>query len=60
MQSSTRPSTLPTSKPLASAVRNKLLLMMENLKANMAKRLQELKEEKIMPLADFVTKMSTT
>eukprot|EP00957_Ditylum_brightwellii_P195522 14898223-Ditylum_brightwellii.AAC.1 len=33
---------------------------MENLKANMAKCLQELKEEKIMPLADFMTKISTT
>eukprot|EP00957_Ditylum_brightwellii_P032777 2484719-Ditylum_brightwellii.AAC.1 len=33
---------------------------MDNLKANMAKCLQELKEEETMPLADFMTKISTT
>eukprot|EP00957_Ditylum_brightwellii_P160173 12193978-Ditylum_brightwellii.AAC.1 len=60
MHSSTRPSTLPTSEPPASAVCNKLLEMMENLKANMTNHLQELKEEEIMPLADFMTKISTT
>eukprot|EP00957_Ditylum_brightwellii_P187129 14252770-Ditylum_brightwellii.AAC.1 len=60
MHSSTRSSTLPTSEPSVSAVRNKLLEMVENLKANMAKRLQELEEEEIMPLADFMTKISTT
>eukprot|EP00957_Ditylum_brightwellii_P148256 11287940-Ditylum_brightwellii.AAC.1 len=32
---------------------------MDNLKANMAKRIQELKEKEIMPLADFMTKIST-
>eukprot|EP00957_Ditylum_brightwellii_P024706 1866540-Ditylum_brightwellii.AAC.1 len=50
---------MPTSKPPASAARDKLLLMMSNLKANMAKRLQELKEEEIMPIADFTAKVST-
>eukprot|EP00957_Ditylum_brightwellii_P183901 14008080-Ditylum_brightwellii.AAC.1 len=34
--------------------------MTENLKANMVKRLQELKEKEIMPLADFMRKISTT
>eukprot|EP00957_Ditylum_brightwellii_P203616 15335457-Ditylum_brightwellii.AAC.1 len=58
MHFSTRPSTLPTSEPPASAVRNELLEMMDNLKANMVKRPQELKEEEIMPLADFMTKIS--
>eukprot|EP00957_Ditylum_brightwellii_P033576 2545042-Ditylum_brightwellii.AAC.1 len=33
---------------------------MEHLKANMTKRLQELKEEDIMPLADFMSKINTT
>eukprot|EP00957_Ditylum_brightwellii_P130200 9932324-Ditylum_brightwellii.AAC.1 len=33
---------------------------MDNLKSNMAKYLQELKEEEIMSLADFMTKISTT
>eukprot|EP00957_Ditylum_brightwellii_P044397 3369317-Ditylum_brightwellii.AAC.1 len=50
----------PVSEPPASAVHNELLKMMKNLKANMAKRLQELKEEKIMSLADFMTKISNT
>eukprot|EP00957_Ditylum_brightwellii_P182810 13924601-Ditylum_brightwellii.AAC.1 len=51
---------MPTSKPSASTVCNKLLLMMDILKANMTKRLQELKEEEIIPLADFMTNISTT
>eukprot|EP00957_Ditylum_brightwellii_P021044 1585578-Ditylum_brightwellii.AAC.1 len=60
MHSSTRPSILPTCEPLASAVRTELLEMMDKLKANMAKRLQDLKEMEIMPLDDFMSKVSDT
>eukprot|EP00957_Ditylum_brightwellii_P003352 253787-Ditylum_brightwellii.AAC.1 len=60
MLSNTKPSTSPTREPPASAVRTELLAMMDNLKAGMAKRLQELKEEEIMPLSDYITKISTT
>eukprot|EP00957_Ditylum_brightwellii_P080427 6117409-Ditylum_brightwellii.AAC.1 len=60
MLSNTRPSTLPTREPPASAVRTKLIAMMVNLKAGMAKHLQELKDEEIMPLSDYMDKISTT
>eukprot|EP00957_Ditylum_brightwellii_P103973 7922261-Ditylum_brightwellii.AAC.1 len=60
MLSNTKPSTLPTQEPPASAVCTKLLGMMETLKVNMAKRLQELKEEEIMPLTDYMTKISNS
>ena len=60
MISNTKLSISPTREPQASAVRTELITMMENLKANMKKRLQELKEEEIMPLADYMEKISTT
>ena len=60
MLSNTKPLTSPTREPPASAVRTELLAMMDNLRANMGKRLQELKEEEIMPLSDFMKKISTT
>eukprot|EP00957_Ditylum_brightwellii_P025267 1912602-Ditylum_brightwellii.AAC.1 len=59
-QSSNTSSTTPNSEPTTSAVPDELLLMMTNLKANMAKRLQELKEEEIMFIAKFMMKISTT
>eukprot|EP00957_Ditylum_brightwellii_P158331 12052081-Ditylum_brightwellii.AAC.1 len=60
MLSNTRPLTSPTREPPASTVRTKLLAMMDNLKAGMAKCLQELKEEEIMPLSDYMMKISNT
>eukprot|EP00957_Ditylum_brightwellii_P161768 12316721-Ditylum_brightwellii.AAC.1 len=59
-QSSNTPSTTPTSKPMASNVRDELHMMLSNLKDNMKQQLQELKEEEIMLFAEFMTKISTT
>eukprot|EP00957_Ditylum_brightwellii_P208859 15359277-Ditylum_brightwellii.AAC.1 len=58
-QSSNKPLTMPTSKPTSSTVCNELILMMDEMRSNMTKRLQELKEEEIMPIAEYISKIST-
>eukprot|EP00957_Ditylum_brightwellii_P058972 4472039-Ditylum_brightwellii.AAC.1 len=60
MLSNTKPSTLPTREPPTSAVRIELHAMMDKLKADMAKRLQDLKEMEIMSLTAYMDKISDT
>eukprot|EP00957_Ditylum_brightwellii_P101780 7757032-Ditylum_brightwellii.AAC.1 len=51
---------MPTDKPTTSAIPDKLLEMMQKMQANIAKRIQELKEEQIMPMQEFMMKVSAT
>eukprot|EP00957_Ditylum_brightwellii_P184646 14062905-Ditylum_brightwellii.AAC.1 len=59
-QSSIKPLTTSTSKPTASAVCIELILMMDKMRSNMTKCLQELKEEEIMPITEYMSKVSTS
>eukprot|EP00957_Ditylum_brightwellii_P187203 14257492-Ditylum_brightwellii.AAC.1 len=57
-QSGNKPLTTPTCEPTTSAIPDELLLMMSKLQANMAKCLQELKEEEIMSITEFMMEIS--
>eukprot|EP00957_Ditylum_brightwellii_P145629 11088053-Ditylum_brightwellii.AAC.1 len=45
---------------MASEVCAELMSMMDKMISNMTKQLQELKEEKIMPITEYMAKFSTT
>eukprot|EP00957_Ditylum_brightwellii_P001285 100855-Ditylum_brightwellii.AAC.1 len=59
-QSGNKPLTTPTGEPMMSAIPDKLLEMMTKLQATMANQLQELREEEIMPIQEFMMKVSAT
>eukprot|EP00957_Ditylum_brightwellii_P104518 7963708-Ditylum_brightwellii.AAC.1 len=51
---------MPTSKHTAYKVQEELILMMDTMRSSMTTQLQELQEEKILPITEYITKISST
>eukprot|EP00957_Ditylum_brightwellii_P106608 8133226-Ditylum_brightwellii.AAC.1 len=59
-QSENKPLTMPTGKPLASAVRDKLILMMQQMDEDLQQDMQNLQESQANRLKGYISKLSTT